>query len=542
MRFFLRSRLCVAAAALSMIAPTFVAAQEKSAPVDTSYITPGAFAAVSLRPRRVLTAPSTQLAPIEIISAWGKKELGIDPVDVESVLAMIEGPIPAAPELGVVVRCAKPFSLRALLPFIRKDTVESKIDGRPYFKGKGAGDLGLYAPDDNTLFVATDVMLKRMLASKKTPAQSPLIARLRAVEGDPDLDAVVSIEPIRPVLQMFLAPAPIPPQFQELKQLPELTSAIRLQASVAPSFSVALTVFGRDEAAAAEIERILNKSLDAGRQMFLAQVEGNLDNDSVGQATSRYLHRISKVIADALRPARTKDRLSLRYSGDHMSSVASIGVLTALLLPAVQAAREAARRTEAKNHLKQIGLAMHNYHDTNGRFPPRAIYDKSGKPLLSWRVALLPYVDEGDLYKEFKLDEPWDSPHNKKLIEQMPTVYKNPNGSAGDGKTNYLVSVGKGTIFEGTKGTRIADIADGTSNTILAVEANLDQSVIWTKPDDLEYDPAQPKRGLGSLRPEGFQVLLADGSVRFISNHVDIALLKGLFTYAGGERISLPER
>ena len=153
---------------------------------------------------------------------------------------------------------------------------------------------------------------------------------------------------------------------------------------------------------------------------------------------------------------------------------------------------------------------------------------------------LLPFLDQGQLYRQFKLDEPWDSPHNKKLIEHMPVVFKNPNLSLPDFKTNYLVPIGKGTIFEGTKEIGMSRITDGTSNTVMVVEANADQAVIWTKPDDLAYDPANPLRGLGGLRPGGFQVGFADGSVHFISSSVDLTTLRALFTYAGGESVLFP--
>src|SRR4249919_3311122 len=107
--------------------------------------------------------------------------------------------------------------------------------------------------------------------------------------------------------------------------------------------------------------------------------------------------------------------------------IAIIAVLIALLLPAVQAAREAARRAQCVNNLKQIGLAMHNYHDVKNGLPPSAIVDKQGKPLLSWRVAILPYIEQQPLYDKFKLDEPWDSPNNKDLIQYMPSIYMCPS-------------------------------------------------------------------------------------------------------------------
>ena len=164
--------------------------------------------------------------------------------------------------------------------------------------------------------------------------------------------------------------------------------------------------------------------------------------------------------------------------------MAVIAILISLLLPAVQHVRHAAARTKCANNLHQIGLALHNYHDVNGHLPAAAVYDKDGKPLLSWRVLLLPYLEQDALYRQFHLDEPWDSAHNKKLLAQMPKVYAPVAGEAkGTDKTHYRVFTGKGTVFEGDKGIRLTDIPDGTSNTILVVEAG--DAVPWTKPADL---------------------------------------------------------
>src|SRR5678816_1789236 len=104
--------------------------------------------------------------------------------------------------------------------------------------------------------------------------------------------------------------------------------------------------------------------------------------------------------------------------------IAIIAVLIALLLPAVQSAREAARRSQCKNNLQQIGLALHNYHELCGSFPPAYFTDESGRPIHSWRVMILPQLDEMGLYSRYRWDEPWDGPNNSKLLSEMPAVYR----------------------------------------------------------------------------------------------------------------------
>ena len=207
-------------------------------------------------------------------------------------------------------------------------------------------------------------------------------------------------------------------------------------------------------------------------------------------------------------------------------------VLIALLLPAVQSAREAARRAECVNNMKQIGLAFHNYASAKDGFPAKAVTSLDGKPLLSWRVAILPYIEEQALYEKFKLDEPWDSSHNKELIKYMPRVYVCPsrNLAAEPGMTSYRVFTGKNTLLDPSRPRQLADVTDGLSNTLMVVEAK--QAVTWTKPEELPFDdnpgaPVPPLDGAGSLHPGGFNAAFGDGSIRFIRQSIRPEVLRG---------------
>ncbi len=191
------------------------------------------------------------------------------------------------------------------------------------------------------------------------------------------------------------------------------------------------------------------------------------------------------------------------------------------------------------NRLKQMALAMHQYLDTNKTFPPAAIYSKDGKPLLSWRVAILPYIEQQDLYKEFKLDEPWDSPHNKKLLAKMPKMYASIKAGAKAGTTPYRVFAGKGAIFDGKEGSRIQDITDGTSNTVLIVEAA--DAVPWTKPDELPLAAGKPLSKLGGQVKGGFCMATADGAAHFIRTPINEEAMRAVITRGGGEVVNFDD-
>jgi hypothetical protein len=192
-------------------------------------------------------------------------------------------------------------------------------------------------------------------------------------------------------------------------------------------------------------------------------------------------------------------------------------------------------RIQSQNHLKQLALAMHNYHSKNGSFPPVALVNADGKAVLSWRVILLPYLEEGKLATEIHNDEPWDSEHNKKFLERMPKVFRLNYEGNKPGETIYQGFVGNGAAFDPKLRIRITDIQDGTSNTIMFVESST--SVPWTKPEDLAYDPKKPLPKLGFLK-SGFNSCFCDGSVRFMKSTFPEKELRACITRDGGETIN----
>lgn len=194
-----------------------------------------------------------------------------------------------------------------------------------------------------------------------------------------------------------------------------------------------------------------------------------------------------------------------------------IPIQAALLLPAIQKVREAASTTQSMNNLKQIGIAMHSYNDTYKKLPQAAIFGKNGEPLLSWRVAILPYIEQNHLYEQFKLDEPWDSPNNSRLLNQMPKIYHHPSSTADEkSMTHYQVFVADknerpGPPFRLDKDFNISVAAfiDGTSNTILVTEAS--NPVPWSKPEDIPFPFRGGTPALG-VNGDSFNVLMGDAS------------------------------
>ncbi|HEX5443619.1 MAG TPA: DUF1559 domain-containing protein, partial [Pirellulales bacterium] len=218
------------------------------------------------------------------------------------------------------------------------------------------------------------------------------------------------------------------------------------------------------------------------------------------------------------------------------------GVLLALLLPAVQAAREAARRSQCTDNLKQIGLAMQSYADVYKEFPPAYIADADGKPMHSWRVLILPYLEQEALYKRYRFDEPWDGPNNSRLAAEMPPVFRCPSDPAPTNTTDYVAITGPGTMFDGEKSTNFGSIKDGTTNTLMVVESS-HAAIPWMEPRDLDANQMSftvnaPGNEISSNHPGVAVVLFADGHIATLSGSTSPQTVRALVTPSGGEPIT----
>jgi hypothetical protein len=197
------------------------------------------------------------------------------------------------------------------------------------------------------------------------------------------------------------------------------------------------------------------------------------------------------------------------------------------------------------NNLRTIALAFENYRETFGTFPSD-IYDKKGRPLLSWRVQLLPFIEAEPLCRKFRLDEPWDSPHNRLLIREIPRTYQCPSTSTGDGLTTYVLPRGESTVFARDPPGKARPVHKDPATTIFLVESDEDHAVIWSRPADLNYDPANPGVGLGHEHP-GFQFVrnrgcfaaFVDTHVRFLPSDIDPDLVRSLFSVSSKQPIQL---
>ena len=253
-------------------------------------------------------------------------------------------------------------------------------------------------------------------------------------------------------------------------------------------------------------------------------------------------------------PATTtvpKSKRSGTRTAEILAVIVIVAILIALLQPATMSTpRGGNARAKCKNNLKQIVMALHNYHDAYGIFPPAAVYDQQGRAAHSWRVLILPYLEEQELYESYSFDEPWNGPNNSKLHSSMPRIYRCPSfykqeapstplGQQLSRLTNYVLVVSPDGAFHGDHSPTIKSFADGTDHTIMTAEVR-QHAVHWMAPDDVT-----PSQLLTDLRlsvdnehsnhAQGLHIGLADGSVRWIPHDTIESDLHGLITIDGSE-------
>ena len=468
-----------------------------------------------------------------------------DPTTVETVTGFVMFPKNpgSPPEFAFLISLKKPVKEKALFLSAMPDGETIKKDG---INMVVKDDIGLILMNQGKLIAVGAPSLLPTLGKNTAPAKGDF-ARFLKGNAAGLINAAINFEPIPK--EVF---ASAPPPFNSIVNgMQYMEAGIAVEKTLRLSTTI---TYEKEDQAKAALETVKGFAKMGLAEMVEPRKEVEkrvFPKDQVGANPLTDLPEFLAALAGLAilneaenllkNPPITLAGTSLKadYTAPQISSNALIpttAIAIGMLLPAVQKVREAAQRTSSINNLKQIALAMHNYNSTYGAFPAAAICDKkTGKPLLSWRVAILQYIEEEALYKQFKMDEPWDSEHNLKLAKNMPKIYFHPKANKpGDDKTHYRLFYGKGAAFELNKTTQINNITDGTSNTIMAVEA--EEPVVWTNPNDLAFDPTKALPKMLSINGK-FSAAYCDGSVRSFKVPIDQEILKLLIQKNDGKLI-----
>jgi beta-lactamase regulating signal transducer with metallopeptidase domain len=383
-----------------------------------------------------------------------------------------------------------------------------------------AGNEALYYVDDTTIIYGSKDWVMQMVVTG--PVSRSALTKSPAWEAASDATVVASMNKdalVTPVLPKMLGPA-----YALISPIIANTVGHTLSLRTADSMKLKWVMSSEKE----ESAKIVEESVSSIKTVMDAMIEsqGQRSNDNA------LALGFAKKLLGATKIVQKGSQIELTMEGD--AATTADGMI-AIFAPALTASRSAAQRTAQANNLKQVMLALHNYHDAHGHFPPAVTIDKDSGVARSWRVEILPYLEEAALYEAYRKNEPWDSEANKIVLAKMPSIFRHPSQPSDSTFASIYASYGKGMMFEkGDKaGTKLRDITDGTSNTIAIVEAKRD--IPWTKPEDIEIDATAKELPEFGFVPEGWQTGFGDGSVRFISKSIDVELYLKLLTRAGGE-------
>ena len=548
--------LRVVVATATTLSPLASIRADEAAPI--AHLTPQSFAAVTLRLASAAKSPVVQQYPVEVLAAATKDFLGIPLGAIDRITAMVEPPMGVNPQYAVVLQSSRPIAFENFRKEVTEHTTPGELLGRPLLESNQDLMPSLCLLDDQTLAVGPKLFLKRLVRGVK-PSQSALQGYMSTEDATlNDLHAVLTLEPLRPLIEIGLVAAKkeAEPEAHPFLDGVLLLDRVVLTADLSGERGASLVAHATSPEAADQIERLIAEGYSLFRTKLLEDKEFQKNvrdsPEAVVRAWGDYCLRSMDTQALALGELRQgQDAFVLGHiepggPEKYLTSIAIVGILVALLLPAVQAAREAARRNVSMNNLKQIMLALHNHHDVERAFPAQAICDATGKPLLSWRVAILPYLEQKALYDKFHLDEPWNSEHNLPLLAEMPEIYIDPSSPAlvtVGGKTHYLAVSGAGTAFTGkAEGTNFAEIRDGASVSIAVLQVDDAHAVEWTKPADYDAaaNAANPTAGIGSLHPNVFLTGFADGHVVATPMSITPEQFAAGASIAGGETTEWP--
>ena len=500
-------------------------------PIGLAYVPRDAVAVIAGRPATLLQRPALEpvvklLEKIENLD----KQIGIDPAQIES-LQVVMLPPSAPPPFAAIIRLSNADAAKKLVNHLAPNATKEVYGTQEYFRQEPGNFY--FLPDEKTVVLSgNDGILHRCIVAGPSGASTAKWSSAWNGVAKSDIAAVINGVALRGVVAQSMRE--VPPaaamSFGTYSPLWEMTEVAALGIQVSDS----LKLHAVATSANAEDAKRVHDTLMAAATMAKNALSQGRQAASTSRTPDAPLLLGSIDLADELLDGLKVAHSNAQVTVDLQANTTSTLRLVSALAPGVTNAREAARRQVSQNNMKQIALAFHNFADANQHFPPAVMLGPNNVPR-SWRIELLPYLEAAPLYEQYRKDEPWDSEHNKLLLAQMPAVFRNPADDSKSTNASYFVLTGPGTVFADGDGTRFAEILDGTSNTILLVDAKRD--IPWTKPEDIPYAPDKPLPKFGGWMRGGYNVGLADGSVRYFADTIDQNLLRLLITKADGQPV-----
>jgi hypothetical protein len=568
MKRFLQSFLCL------MLVVGFSLRAKAETPLALKYIHPDALASGMVNVKSLLTNPSIKklLQQLQEISEM-QKGAGFLCTDIDELrfnvkLKSGEKATPG-PDIIMITRLNRPEALGPMMDKAAGDGAvemtrdnltfkfrQVKIGGgrldiqEKYREGmealqkayEGEGSL-VYKINDRTTLFSTSIRAFLETPDIKQPATSkPAWSDKFSADANKSAVIVVDLKQVRDIVAREKQRRQ--PRMQGMEEILFNSASVIWEkgdcalVSLDSSNGITLTakVFSSTEDGAKDVAGMFEGIRAIARGMLPSMkptIERIEDGEVKKSAEASYASAEKLLFQAKVAHSGTEASLTLSISQDELTQLGATA-----LVNAIRAQKSAAQRMSSINNLKQIALAIITYADANKQFPKDSPA-KLGRPAVSWRVKILPFVEQMSLYNLYKMDEPWDSENNKKVLAAMPAVYRHPKQDPASTNSSYFALAGKeGLLATGDNGIKIKQVTDGLSHTLLVVEA--EREIPWTKPEDIEVEKGKVPE-LGLKDSPIFAAAFADGSVRSISKKIDADLFWKLFTRAGGEIVGEDE-
>lgn len=531
MRFI--AALLVVALSLTITPSGFAQLIGGSDQPSTEFLPNSAFVGATAFPQQLAEIPNFKLFPREVVTAFGKKELGFDPMLIKQITWIMRAPknIPPQnpPEWAAIMHFEK---MQGLAGGMIDRLEEKKIAGKTTYSGTQFGMPSFLVFDESTIIVGEESLFESMLTADGSGKLVDLIKNAK-VKGQ--LVAFAQIEPIRPLIDFALEETShfvLPPPIERMKLIPNLLESVELGVDSSESLEGTIVLHANNSKSAEELNEIIVDGLEFGREALLAQMASQLDmNDPVQAATVQYTKRIYEKYESKLTPEVNGSELTVKFHEEILALPFLGGMLGSSI------SMDVPQRVTPENQLRETALAFHNYTSVYQKFPGQCIRDENGKALFSGRVAMLPYMEQNNLFQSLRMDEPWDSPHNRQFTSMEIPGF----GSTGEGggMSTVRFPVYPNSLWDenaNAKGFR--DITDGTSNTIFAIHAPPGSAVEWANPEPWKISTSNPMADVFGDR-ETVTVAMMDGSSRVLrKSEMTNQKLKALLTISGGEVIN----
>lgn len=501
--------------------------KQEEVDLDNSLVPQSAFAVFTLHPQELVKNPKLSFIPKEVITAAGIQNIGFDPMLIEQATVVVAEPPNGMAESGpprwvVVMRFSE---LQGLAGNMIQDMEPATIAGKKAYlsPGREYGAPSFLIYDESTIVFGDSRYFETMLAEG-----AGNIAKLmenRKVNGQ--VMGFIDMESLRPSVNKMTAGLKSFGAMEDLKDLPNLIQSISIGNDSSKRVTTKI-VMQANNANDAEVAReIILKSLKYLHAVLISEMQKQMDlEDPVQVATIAYADRIWNKFEPKMIPEVNGTTMTVTLHEEVFALPLLLGITGQSMGSAIQP------KMTPQMKGRQIALGMLNYESAYKRFPPHTIRDENGKALFSGLTAILPFIEQNNISRSLRMDEPWDSEHNLEFSQRPIEVFADVTG---DGRIRMPVF--PGSIWDTDEGTSLGRVTDGTSNTILLIQAppNSDQS--WADPTPWKISESNPMKDVFGDRDEAVFIMADSSAVVIKKKDMTNEKLKAMLTMNGGEVI-----